>query len=209
MFEPTHMRLTAGGALRTLTLVVMFGVAPSLPVSAQDAGDENDHSSADSPETAHQTVHLQELAVYRSEGSVVVDYTVDDGDWERLADAEITLWMDLRIPTDGSPTQRWFRYTLPIDEQDGSLKYPEWLSTSHAGQVGLCMLGTRPGDQLAFGQGYVCSETLWSEVERRGRRGNEQTIDLSYHRGLPGPPYAPWMKPQIPGFPHNIRPPSP
>lgn len=209
MFEPTHMRRASGGALRTLAVVCLLVLAPSLPASAQDAGDENDQSDSDTLETAHQTVRLEKLAVYTSEGSVVVDYSVDDADWERLVDGEITLWMDLRIPTNGSPTHRWFRYTLPLDEPDGSLTYPDWLSTSQADQVGLCMLGTRPGDQLAFGQGYVCSETLWRNVERRGRRATEQTIELSYHRGLPGPPYAPWMNPQIPGFPHHIRPPSP
>jgi len=209
MFEPAHKRLASGGAIRTVAVVLLFAMAPSVPASARDAGDATDQSAADSPDHAHQTVHLQQLAVHRSEGSIVVDYTIDNRDWERITGREVTLWMALRIPTDGSPTQRWFRYTLPLDQQDGSLKYPEWLSTSHAEQVGLCMLGIRPGDQLAFGQGYVCRETLWLEVERRGRRGTEQTIELSYHRGLPGPPYAPWMQPQIPGFPHHVRPPSP
>lgn len=209
MFEPTHMRLPPWGAIRTLALVMLLVVVPPPPASAQDAGNDTDQPADDTPETAHQTVRVGELAVYHSEGSVVVDYTIDEGDWERLADGEVTLWMDLRIPTNGSPTHRWFRYTLPIDQQDGSLKYPEWLSISQAEQVGLCLLGTRPGDQLAFGQGYVCSKTLWRKLEERGRRGTEQTIDLSYHRGLPGPPYAPRMNPQIPGFPHNIRPPSP
>jgi hypothetical protein len=209
MFEPTHSCLDPGGAIRSLAFVLLFAVALPMPASARDAGNDTDQPAHDTPETAHQSVQLEQLAVYQSEGSVVVDLTIDDGDWERLAEADITLWMDLRIPTDGSPTQRWFRYTLPIDKQNGHLRYPDWLSTSHAEQVGLCMLGTRPGDQLAFGQGYVCSETLWLAVERRGRRGTRQTIDLSYHRGLPGPPYAPWMQPQIPGFPHSIRPPSP
>ncbi len=207
---PDIRRRRRGGRLLA-SLLATVALMAAAAAGAEDAGtDREAPSHASAPASPHQHVTFEHLEAVRSGGGIVVDYTVDPDDWERLADHSIRLWLDLRIPTDGAESIPWFHYTLPVDERSDELSFPDWLSTGHASEIGICALGTGVGDQLAYGRGYVCRQTFWTDLERRPpREGPALEVEMLYHRGLPGVPYAPWMAPAIPGMPQGHAPPSP
>ena len=149
------------------------------------------------------SVGFDDLGLAKKRGDLTVRYAITEESWERLADRDITLWMHVSLPTPEKLPQQTVSYTLGVDERRGTLSYPDWLSVPRGEAVGLCLLGTGPGDQLGFGRGWICRDTLWFEVSAAGRDGSprSQTIDLDYHDGPPYLPYAPWTEPPIPDFP--------
>jgi hypothetical protein len=171
-------------------LLALIGL-PTPPAAASDPPTDGDTL----------TVAFDDLQMTKKRGDLTIRYEVTDESWERLDTRDITVWMHVLLPTPEKLPQQTVSYTLGVDERRGELTYPDWLSVSRGEAIGLCLLGTGPGDHLGFGRGWTCRETRWFDLDGRERSPRPTTIELEYSDGPPYLPYAPWTEPPIPDFP--------
>ncbi|QDG50248.1 hypothetical protein FIV42_05735 [Persicimonas caeni] len=137
------------------------------------------------------------LHVARKDGDIAVAYQVADSDWKRVRRHNITLWVSIYIPSETTPPTLSYSYHLPLDDgRTGLVEFPEWLSTLHVDELGVCVLGTKPYDNLGLGRGYACNELLLAPVHRRlQQRGDGVRFELTYYGGMPYYGYFPWRGP--------------
>lgn len=139
------------------------------------------------------------LRVARKDGDIAVAYQVAAADWKELRRANISLWVSIYIPNATTPVTFSYSYHLPLDnERSGVVEFPEWLSTLHVDELGVCVLGTMPYDNLGLGRGYSCLELLFTPIQRRLTPQNDAvTFELIYYGGIPYYGYFPWKGPLL------------
>lgn len=138
------------------------------------------------------------LRVARKDGDIAVAYQIAASDWQKTRRENITLWVSIWVPNETTPVTFSYSYHLPLDGgRTGVVEFPEWLSTLQADELGVCILGTKPYDNLGLGRGYSCRELLFTKVEQRltPTRGDAVTFELSYYGGMPYYGYFPWKGP--------------
>lgn len=151
-------------------------------------------------------VTFSSFQIAESGGRVTIDYDVAAGDWDELQEHRITLWFDLYVRRTQNPDWPGYTVTRVLPRRDGEVRFPTWLDLPENRQVKLCLLGTTPGDNLAFGQGYYC--VRWREFSV-GSGLDAPTRELSftirYRRGYQPYPTYPWFD----EWPEGFTPPAP
>ncbi len=142
------------------------------------------------------TVAFDYLRVAREAGDIAIAYQVAASDWEAVVDENVQLWVSMYIPNETTPITFAYSYHLPLEGRTGVIEFPDWLSTLHADRVGLCLLGTRPYDNLGLGRGYACDQLMLAPVERGLEPSGEAvSFELTYYGGMPYYGYFPWRGP--------------
>lgn len=174
-----------GRFFATLGLAVALLGTDADPVAAEDEADST------------RSVQFDHLVVYEKSGRLTVDYTVESDTWEALDEDKITVWFQLDVPTRSRYPNHVISYTEEAPDRSGTVRFPDWLDTSGASRVELCLLGTGPNDSLGFGRGWICADELEFELGESSSRGPPQprSIKLVYQKRPKFAPYAPWSTP--------------
>ncbi len=159
------------------------------PASAQQEDDE-------APAPLAFRVQFENLQAAQTMGRVQVDYAIAPADWRRLQQRDISAWISLYVPyTVTSPTYA-YAYHVPLATRSGEVDFPDWLSTLQARNVGLCLLGTRPGDNLGLGRGYTCDSLYVTSLQPADASSTQAvSFNLTYYDGWPYFGYFPWPQP--------------
>lgn len=181
---------TRSTAVLVAVVALMAGISATPHVaSAQD----QEPSFEDNPEVSFETLWVQSRR-----GRLQVNYEVAGADWERLKEADVTLWVTVYFPVENAPPALEPAYTVEMDEASGEAKFPRWLSPPDGDSVGTCISATRPGDNLRFGRGFLCNEVTERKVygNRRPTSSTATTVRMTYYQGMQ--PYP--LPGTLPGF---------
>lgn len=152
---------------------------------------------ADDPTPLELDLRFETLRATRSMGRIQMTYEVAAGDWERLREADISLFISMWIPNDGAPGGFAYAYHMPLDERAGQVDFPEWLDTLAADRVGLCPLGARPYDNLGLGRGYACDSLVLTSLRPEATSPGPVDFQMTYYGGMPYYGYFPWKGPYL------------